>query len=210
MQKVIKHIFDFVFALLCSIFAIPIILIAMLIIHIKSPEAPAIFKQKRIGYKGKEFTIYKLRTMTDERDENGELLPDEYRLKRWGEVIRTLNIDELAQIFNILSFKMSWIGPRPLLPHEMSVMTLAEQKKRQSMLPGITGWEAVNESKTDSREEMAKYDLYYVEHWSLWFDIKIFFKTVAVLFTKSRAEDSYRAPKVSENEIKTDQIYTEE
>ena len=143
-------------------------------------------------------------------DENGELLPDEYRLKRWGEVIRTLNIDELAQIFNILSFKMSWIGPRPLLPHEMSVMTLAEQKKRQSMLPGITGWEAVNESKTDSREEMAKYDLYYVEHWSLWFDIKIFFKTVAVLFTKSRAEDSYRAPKVSENEIKTDQIYTEE
>lgn len=210
MQKVIKHIFDFVFALLCSIFAIPIILIAMLIIHIKSPEAPAIFKQKRIGYKGKEFTIYKLRTMTDERDENGELLPDEYRLKRWGEVIRTLNIDELAQVFNILSFKMSWIGPRPLLPHEMSVMTLAEQKKRQSMLPGITGWEAVNESKTDSREEMAKYDLYYVEHWSLWFDIKIFFKTVAVLFTKSRAEDSYRAPKVSENEIKTDQIYTEE
>lgn len=210
MQKVIKHIFDFVFALLCSIFAIPIILIAMLIIHIKSPEAPAIFKQKRIGYKGKEFTIYKLRTMTDERDENGELLPDEYRLKRWGEVIRTLNIDELAQIFNILSFKMSWIGPRPLLPHEMSVMTLAEQKKRQSMLPGITGWEAVNESKTNSREEMAKYDLYYVEHWSLWFDIKIFFKTVVVLFTKSRAEDSYRAPKVSENEIKTDQIYTEE
>lgn len=210
MQKVIKHIFDFVFALLCSIFAIPIILIAMLIIHIKSPEAPAIFKQKRIGYKGKEFTIYKLRTMTDERDENGELLPDEDRLKRWGEVIRTLNIDELAQIFNILSFKMSWIGPRPLLPHEMSVMTLEEQKKRQSMLPGITGWEAVNESKTDSREEMAKYDLYYVEHWSLWFDIKIFFKTVAVLFTKSRAEDSYRAPKVSENEIKTDQIYTEE
>ena len=210
MQKVIKHIFDFVFALLCSIFAIPIILIAMLIIHIKSPEAPAIFKQKRIGYKGKEFTIYKLRTMTDERDENGELLPDEYRLKRWGEVIRTLNIDELAQIFNILSFKMSWIGPRPLLPHEMAVMTLEEQKKRQSMLPGITGWEAVNESKTNSREEMAKYDLYYVEHWSLWLDIKIFFKTVAVLFTKSRAEDSYRAPKVSENEIKTDQIYTEE
>lgn len=210
MQKVIKHIFDFVFALLCSIFAIPIILIAMLIIHIKSPEAPAIFKQKRIGYKGKEFTIYKLRTMTDERDENGNLLPDELRTKRWGEVIRTLNIDELAQIFNILSFKMSWIGPRPLLPHEMSVMTLEEQKKRQSMLPGITGWEAVNESKTDSREEMAKYDLYYVEHWSLWFDIKIFFKTVAVLFTKSRAEDSYRAPKVSEKEIKTDQIYTEE
>lgn len=210
MQKIIKRLFDFLFALLCSVFAIPIILVAMLVIHIKSPEAPTIFKQKRIGYKGKEFTIYKLRTMTDERDENGNLLPDEVRLKRWGEIMRTLNIDELVQIINILKMQMSWIGPRPLLPHEMAVMTLDEQKVRQSMLPGITGWEAINESKTDSREEMAKYDLYYVEHWSLWFDVKIFFKTVAVLFTKSRAEDSYRAPKVKENEIKTEEIYTEE
>ena len=210
MQKLIKHVFDFLFALLCSVFAIPILLIAMLIIHIKSPEAPAIFKQKRIGYKGKAFYIYKLRTMTDERDENGDLLPDEQRLKRWGEVMRTLNIDELAQILNILSFKMSWIGPRPLLPHEMAVMTLEEQKIRQSVYPGITGWEAVNEDKTDSREEMAKYDLYYVQHWSLWLDIRIFFRTVAILFTKSRAEDSYRAPKVAENEIKTDEIYVEE
>lgn len=210
MQKLIKRVFDFVFALICSVFAIPIILVAMVIIHIKSPEAPAIFKQRRIGYKGKEFTIYKLRTMTDERDENGDLLPDEFRLKRWGEIMRTLNIDELTQILNILAGQMSWIGPRPLLPREMSVMTLEEQKLRQSMLPGITGWEAVNESKTDTREDMAKYDLYYVEHWSLWFDIKIFFKTVAILFTKSRAEDSYRAPKLKEDEIKTDQIYTEE
>ena len=210
MQKIIKRLFDFLFALLCSVFAIPIILVAMLVIHIKSPEAPTIFKQKRIGYKGKEFTIYKLRTMTDERDENGNLLPDEVRLKRWGEIMRTLNIDELVQIINILKMQMSWIGPRPLLPHEMAVMTLDEQKVRQSMLPGITGWEAINESKTDSREEMAKYDLYYVKHWSLWLDIKIFFKTVAVLFTKSRAEDSYRAPKVKENEIKTEEIYTEE
>ena len=210
MQKLIKRVFDFVFALICSAFAIPIILVAMVIIRIKSPEAPTIFKQRRIGYKGKEFTIYKLRTMTDERDENGDLLPDEFRLKRWGEIMRTLNIDELTQILNILTGQMSWIGPRPLLPREMSVMTLEEQKLRQSMLPGITGWEAVNESKTDTREDMAKYDLYYVEHWSLWFDIKIFFMTVAILFTKSRAEDSYRAPKLKETEIKTDQIYTEE
>ena len=124
--------------------------------------------------------------------------------------MRTLNIDELAQIFNILSFKMSWIGPRPLLPKEMAVMTLEEQKIRQSMLPGITGWEALNEDKTDSREEMAKYDLYYVKNWSLWFDIKIFFRTIGVILTKSRAEDSYRAPKLKESEIKTEQIYTEE
>lgn len=210
MQKIVKRVFDFLFALICSIFALPIILVAMLIVHIKSPEAPTIFKQKRIGYKGKEFTIYKLRTMTDTRDENGNLLPDEYRLKRWGEVMRTLNIDELTQIFNILKFQMSWIGPRPLLPHEMSVMTLEEQKLRQSMMPGITGWEALNEAKTDSREEMAQYDLYYVKNWSLWFDIKIFFRTIGVIFTKSRAEDSYRAPKVKADEIKTNEIYVEE
>ena len=210
MQKLIKRVFDFVFALICSAFAIPIILVAMVIIHIKSPEAPTIFKQRRIGYKGKEFTIYKLRTMTDERDENGDLLPDEFRLKRWGEIMRTLNIDELTQILNILAGQMSWIGPRPLLPREMSVMTLEEQKLRQSMLPGITGWEAVNESKTDTREDMAKYDLYYVEHWSLWFDIKICFRTIGVIFTKSRAEDSYRAPKVKADEIKTNEIYVEE
>ena len=210
MQKIVKRVFDFLFALICSIFALPIILVAMLIVHIKSPEAPTIFKQKRIGYKGKEFTIYKLRTMTDTRDENGELLPDEYRLKRWGEVMRTLNIDELTQIFNILKFQMSWIGPRPLLPHEMGVMTLEEQKLRQSMMPGITGWEALNEAKTDSREEMAQYDLYYVKNWSLWFDIKIFFRTIGVIFTKSRAEDSYRAPKVKADEIKTNEIYVEE
>ena len=210
MQKIVKRVFDFLFALICSIFALPIILVAMLIVHIKSPEAPTIFKQKRIGYKGKEFTIYKLRTMTDARDENGELLPDEYRLKRWGEVMRTLNIDELTQIFNILKFQMSWIGPRPLLPHEMGVMTLEEQKLRQSMMPGITGWEALNEAKTDSREEMAQYDLYYVKNWSLWFDIKIFFRTIGVIFTKSRAEDSYRAPKVKADEIKTNEIYVEE
>ena len=210
MQKIVKRVFDFLFALICSIFALPIILVAMLIVHIKSPEAPTIFKQKRIGYKGKEFTIYKLRTMTDARDENGNLLPDEYRLKRWGEVMRTLNIDELTQIFNILKFQMSWIGPRPLLPHEMGVMTLEEQKLRQSMMPGITGWEALNEAKTDSREEMAQYDLYYVKNWSLWFDIKIFFRTIGVIFTKSRAEDSYRAPKVKADEIKTNEIYVEE
>lgn len=209
MQRVIKRVFDVAFALLCSVFAIPVILVAMLIVHIKSPEAPAIFKQQRIGYKGKEFTIYKLRTMTDERDENGDPLPDEFRLKKWGEVMRTLNIDELPQIINILKCQMSWIGPRPLLAHEMAVMTLEEQKLRQSMLPGITGWEAVNESESDSREEMAQYDLFYVSNWSVWFDLKIFWKTVAIVFTKSRADDSYRAPKVQESEIKTDEVYVE-
>lgn len=201
MQKMIKRVFDFCFALFVLIFAIPIILLTIICIMINSPEDSPIFKQTRIGYKGKRFTILKLRTMTNEKDENGNLLSDEQRLKTWGKVIRKLSIDELTQIFNILLGQMSWIGPRPLLPHEMEVMTAEEQVVRQSMLPGITGWEAVNEDKTDSRAEMAQYDLHYIKNWSLLLDMKIFFMTIVILLFGNRADDAYRAPKVNEAEI---------
>lgn len=203
MQKIIKRIFDFSFAIFILIFAIPIVLITVVCIMICSPEDSPIFKQIRVGYKGNKFTIYKLRTMTNEKDENGNLLPDEQRLKLWGKVIRKLSIDELTQILNILLGQMSWIGPRPLLPHEMEVMTSEEQTLRQSMLPGITGWEAVNEEKTDTRAEMAQYDLFYVKNWSLILDIKIFFMTVAILLFGHRADEAHRAPKVSKTEVVT-------
>lgn len=206
MQKVIKRVFDLCFAIVVSIFAIPILLITIIYIMIVSPEASPIFKQIRIGYKGDKFTIYKIRTMTNEKDENGELLPDELRLKAWGKIIRNLSIDELTQIINIFMGQMSWIGPRPLLSHEMGVMTKDEQDLRQSMLPGITGWEAVNESETDTRAEMAQYDLYYVTNWSLALDIKIFFMTVGILLGAKRADDAHRAPKVLENEVITKEL----
>lgn len=163
---------------------------------INSPEDSPIFKQVRVGYKNKEFVIYKLRTMTNEKDADGNLLPDEYRLKSWGKIIRKLSIDELTQILNILMGEMSWIGPRPLLPREMKVMTDTEQIERQSVLPGISGWEAVNESKTDNRRAMAEYDLYYVRNWSLLFDIKIFFMTIGILLGAKRADEEHRAPKM--------------
>jgi len=200
-EKKIKRIFDFVFALLSCIPAIPIVMVAMLIVFLNSPTDSPLFKQIRIGHKGKEFTIYKLRTMTNEKDESGELLPDEYRLKTWGKIIRKLSIDELTQILNILRGEMSWIGPRPLLPKEMVVMTKEEQRERQSMLPGISGWEAVNESKSDSRREMAEYDLYYVRNWSIALDVRIFFMTIGILLGAKRADDEHRAPKLSEDEI---------
>lgn len=207
MQKFIKRIFDRFFALICFLCSLPIVLVTMLIIHIKSPEDPTLFKQVRVGYEGREFTIYKLRTMTNERDENGELLPDEIRLKKWGKIIRKFSIDEFTQVWNILIGQMSFIGPRPLLPKEMQVMTLEEQKCRQSMYPGITGWEAVNEENSGSREEMAQYDLYYVRNWSLGFDVKIFFMTVWILLRGHRADDEVRAPKIMEEEVKTEQVY---
>lgn len=210
MQKFIKRAFDFCFALICLIFASPVILLSMLIVHIKSPEDPVLFKQERVGYKGKLFTIYKLRTMTNERDAQGNLLPDEQRLKRWGVIIRKTSLDELPQIFNIIAGQMSWIGPRPLLPREMLVMSEKDQQTRQSMLPGITGWEAINEGLTDTREEMAQYDIYYVNNWNLAFDIKIFFKTVFILFAGKRSDEEHRAPKIKEEEIKNEELYLSE
>ena len=198
----IKRIFDLVFGILLGIIALPILLITSIFIFICSPEASPIFRQVRIGYRGKKFAMMKLRTMTNQRDSKGELLPDEERLKWWGKFIRKTNIDELTQILHILAGQMSFIGPRPLLPKEMMVMTKKEQKKRQSVLPGIVGWESVNEEKSSTRAQMAQFDLYYVEHWSLRLDAKIFFMTIYRIFSFSRPEDSLRAPQLSEEEIK--------
>lgn len=201
MGRVFKRIFDILFSIFVSIFAFPIIGIFMLVVKIASPESPVIFRQTRIGYKQKPFTIMKLRTMTNECDENGALLPDEQRLKRWGKIIRKLSVDELVQIIHIFSGKMSWIGPRPLLPKEMLVMTEEEQAIRQSVVPGITGWEAVNEDKSSDRRTMAEYDLEYARKWSIGFDIKIFFMTVFKLFKADRSDEEHRAPKLKEEEI---------
>lgn len=201
MGRVIKRLFDLVFGIVLGVVAIPILIVACIFVFICSPESSPIFKQVRVGYKGKEFVMLKLRTMTNKRDENGEYLPDSERLKWWGKIIRKTNIDELTQIIHILAGQMSFIGPRPLLPKEMPVMTKKEQEKRQSVLPGIVGWESVNEDKSSSRAEMAQFDLYYVDHWSIGLDIKIFFLTIFKIFSFSRPDDSLRAPKLTEEEI---------
>lgn len=201
LQMFIKRFFDYAFGMLMFICASPFLLICAIIIKICSPESPILFRQERIGYKGKKINVYKMRSMTNERDENGELLPDEARLKTWGKIIRKTNLDEIPQVFNILKGELSLIGPRPLKENEMVVMNEDEQAKRQSMLPGISGWEAVNEGKTANRREMAEYDLYYVENWSLWFDIKIFFLTIYVIFGNMRPEDSVRAPKIEDEVV---------
>lgn len=208
LQKFFKHLFDYIFGILMLVCSSPLLLICLLIIKIASPESPVIFKQERIGYKGKKIKVYKLRSMTNECDENGELLPDEVRLKTWGKVIRKTNLDEIPQVFNILKGELSLIGPRPLKESEMIVMSEEEQTLRQSMLPGISGWEAVNEGKTANRREMAEYDLYYVTNWSLWFDIKIFFLTIYVIFGNMRPDDSVRAPKI-ENEPMLTELETD-
>ena len=197
----IKRVFDTGTAAAGGIVALPVMLGTMAVIHFNSPEDPVIFRQKRVGYKQEEFTIYKFRTMTNEKDADGNLLPDSVRLKNWGRAIRKLSIDELPQIVNILKGEMSWIGPRPLLKNEMEVMTEEEKALRQSVLPGVTGWEAVNESKSDSRRRMAEFDLEYVRNMSVMFDIKIILRTAAVMLGADRAPDELRAPELREEEI---------
>jgi undecaprenyl phosphate N,N'-diacetylbacillosamine 1-phosphate transferase len=142
--------------------------------------------------------------MTNECDVNGNLLPDEVRLKKWGKIIRITNIDELFQIWNILKGEMSFIGPRPILPQEMLVMTEDEQRERQSMRPGITGWEAIHEGESENRRQMAEFDLYYVRNWNLKLDWVIFYKTIQIILGFRRPDDSVRAPKMSDDQICSD------
>lgn len=201
MGKFSKRLFDLVLALILFIPASLVLLCGIIFVKIVSPESSPIFKQERVGYKNKLFTLYKLRSMTNERDKNGELLPDELRLKKWGKIVRKINMDELFQIWNILKGEMSFIGPRPILAKEMLVMTEAEQTERQSMRPGITGWEAVHEGESENRRQMAEFDLYYVRNWSLKLDWLVFFKTFAIVFGFQRPDDSVRAPKMTDDQI---------
>ena len=205
MGKYLKRLFDLVLALVLFIPASLVLLCGIIFVKIVSPESSPIFKQKRVGYKKKFFILYKLRSMTNERDKKGELLPDELRLKKWGKIVRKTNMDELFQIWNILKGEMSFIGPRPILAKEMLVMTEAEQTERQSMRPGITGWEAVHEGESSTRREMAEKDLYYVRNWSLKLDWLVFFKTFAIVFGVQRPDDSVRAPKMTDDQIVTKQ-----
>lgn len=197
----IKRLFDLLLAVILFIPAVLVMMFGIIFVKIISSESSPIFKQERIGYKGKHFVLYKLRSMTNERDTHGKLLPDEVRLKKWGKIVRATNADELFQIWNILKGEMSFIGPRPILPKEMLVMTDSEQKQRQSMRPGITGWEAVHEGESTNRRQMAEHDLYYVRNWSLKLDWLVFYKTFLIVFGFRRPDDSVRAPKMTDDQI---------
>ena len=197
-QLFFKRAFDICFSLVLFLCAGLFLLLAMLVVKIASPEAPVFFKQERSGYKGKKFVIYKLRSMSNARDENGELLPDEDRLKLWGKIIRKTNIDEIPQVLNILKGEMSLIGPRPVLPCDVEKFN-AYQMHRQDALPGISGWEAVNEWETPTWEKKFEYDIWYVDNFSLWLDVKIFFKTIYVVFFAKRPGEDYRPARFEGN-----------
>lgn len=174
--KFFKPLLDRTTALLLLILFAPLILLTALIIAIKLGR-PVFFTQKRPGFQGKIFTIYKFRTMSDERGRNGELLSDEQRLREIGKTIRSLSLDELPQLFNIVKGEMSFVGPRPLLVEYLGLYS-PEQAKRHNVKPGITGWAQVNGRNAISWEAKFRYDVEYVRNVSFLFDLKILFLTV--------------------------------
>ncbi|MNC10399.1 putative sugar transferase EpsL [compost metagenome] len=171
-----KRIFDWLAACILIILSSPIMLLALLAIRIGS-EGPVLFCQKRPGKNRVIFTVYKFRTMTLEKDQNGVLLPDIQRMTPLGTFLRKTSIDELPQLFNILKGDMSFIGPRPLLIQYLELYTV-DQNRRHDVTPGISGWAQVNGRNTIGWEEKFKYDVWYVENVSFILDIKIICKTI--------------------------------
>lgn len=177
-----KPLLDRIGALLLLFLFIPVFSAVVIAVYLKMGR-PLFFTQKRPGYQGNIFTIYKFRTMSDERDDNGELLSDELRLKGVGKVIRGLSLDELPQLLNVLRGEMSFIGPRPLLVEYLPLYN-SEQKRRHDVLPGITGWAQVNGRNAISWEEKFRYDIEYVDSLSFWNDLNIIFLTLKKVLIK--------------------------
>lgn len=181
-KHLFKPLFDRLGALILLILFAPVLIVVAICIFFTMGR-PIVFTQKRPGYKENIFTIYKFRTMSDERDKNGEFLSDELRLKGVGKVIRSLSLDELPQLINVLKGEMSFIGPRPLLIEYLPLYN-AEQKRRHDVLPGITGWAQINGRNAISWEQKFSYDVEYVDTLSFWKDLKIIFLTVKKVLIK--------------------------
>jgi len=179
-RNIVKPFFDRLFALILLVITSPLILAAMLLLAIVN-RGKVWFVQARPGKREKIFRVIKFRTMTDARDEKGELLPDVQRLTPIGKFIRKTSMDELPQLINVLKGDMSFVGPRPLLVEYLPLYN-AEQKRRHDVTPGITGWAQVNGRNTISWEQKFAYDVWYVDHQSFALDVKIMFMTVLKVF----------------------------
>lgn len=177
-----KRLLDFVLSLCAIIVLSPVMIITAILVKIKL-GSPIIFCQERPGKNEKKFRMYKFRTMTDERDENGNLLPDDVRLTGFGKMLRSTSIDELPELFNILKGDMSIVGPRPLLIKYLPLYN-DEQKHRHDVRPGFTGWAQCNGRNAISWEEKFKMDVFYVNHVSFMLDVKIIFKTIKTVLSR--------------------------
>lgn len=175
-----KRLFDLLVSLILLLLLSFLIAIVAILIRIKL-GSPILFKQQRPGWKGKPFYVYKFRTMTEAKDQFGNLLPDEVRLTPFGKWLRKLSIDELPQLSNVLKGELSLVGPRPLLMEYLPLYT-PEQARRHQVKPGITGWAQVNGRNAITWEEKFTYDVWYVDNQSFLLDLKILWMTVIKVF----------------------------
>lgn len=171
-----KRLFDALAAAIGLMLVWPLILLLAILVYLKL-GSPVVFSQVRPGLAGKPFRMYKFRTMTDATDEQGQMLPDEVRLTSFGRFLRSTSLDELPELWNVLRGEMSLVGPRPLLMEYLPLYT-AEQARRHEARPGITGWAQVNGRNAISWEDKFCLDVWYVDHQSLWLDIRILWMTL--------------------------------
>lgn len=171
-----KRLFDLIAAAVGLVFALPVMGVVALLVRLKLGR-PVLFRQQRPGLNGEIFTLRKFRTMRDAVDREGKALPDAERLTPFGRKLRSTSLDELPELFSVLSGKMSLVGPRPLLVRYLGRYS-PEQMRRHEMRPGITGWAQVNGRNALSWEEKFALDVWYVDHWSFWLDLRILWRTV--------------------------------
>ena len=181
-EKYIKRPQDFCCALLALLVLSPVLLITAILVRVKL-GSPVIFKQKRPGIEEKIFTLYKFRTMSDERDDDGNLLPDNRRLTKFGKMLRATSLDELPELINILKGDMSFVGPRPLLVKYLPRYNV-HQAKRHEVRPGFTGYAQINGRNAITWEEKFDKDVYYVDHVSFLWDWKIIFQTIKTVIKR--------------------------
>jgi sugar transferase EpsL len=166
-----KRVFDLLLTIPGLVIISPLLVVTAVLVRLKL-GSPILFRQTRPGYKGRLFTLYKFRSMTDKHTPNGTLLPDAERLTPFGRFLRSSSLDELPELFNVLRGEMSLVGPRPLLTAYLERYS-PEQARRHNVLPGMAGWAQVNGRNAVTWEDKFKMDVWYVDHWSLWLDIKI-------------------------------------
>nr|WP_270526373.1 sugar transferase [Longibaculum muris] len=178
-RRYIKRMLDFILSLMAIIILSPVLILVAILVRTKL-GSPVIFKQKRPGKDEKIFTLYKFRTMTDERDEEGNLLPDDIRLTRFGKLLRSTSLDELPELFNILKGDMAIVGPRPLLVRYLPLYN-EHQKHRHDVRPGFTGYAQVNGRNSITWEEKFNLDVEYTHKISFLLDLRIILKTIKVV-----------------------------
>ena len=177
-----KRLFDLLLTVPGLILISPILAVLALAVRI-AVGTPVLFRQRRPGFLARPFTLYKFRTMSDERDPEGNLLPDAVRLTRLGRLLRSFSLDELPELLNVLKGEMSLVGPRPLLMRYLERYS-EEQARRHDVLPGITGWTQINGRNANTWEQKFAYDVWYVDHWSLRMDVRILLVTLWKVLTR--------------------------